>query len=172
MLAFFERVQKAPSFSLVNDSEKREIFTLRENENDDSLLLPVANGVRRSKLLIYARNCFLVTIFTVVRPFPLNTFTCIRRKEWYSRCANGWTSSFFVGNKKECKICGQPIKESRVVNPKLLHSKIHGQDFQNHVKNLYLSLLFLYSFLLAFLCEDEVGFLFPTVTSYIRRRSF
>ena len=102
--------------------------------------------------------------------FPLNTFTCIRRKEWYSRCANGWTSSFFVGNNKECKICGQPI-ESRVVNPKLLHSKIPGQDFQNHVKNLYLSLLFLYSFL-AFLCEDEVGFLFPTITTYIRRRSF
>ena len=64
--AFFERVQKAPSFSLfVNDSEKREIFTtLARNDNDDSLLLPVANGVRRSELLIYARKCFLVTIFT------------------------------------------------------------------------------------------------------------
>ena len=103
--AFFERVQKAPSFSLfVNDSEKREIFTtLARNDNDDSLLLPVANGVRRSKLLIYARNFFLVTIFTVVRPFPLNTFTCIRRKEWYSRCANGWTSSFFVGNNRSAR---------------------------------------------------------------------
>ena len=66
MSAFFERVQKAPSFSLVNDSEK---FHTRENENDDSLLLPVANGVRRSKLLIYARNCFLVAVFTVVRLF-------------------------------------------------------------------------------------------------------
>ena len=39
-------------------------FHTRENENDDSLLLPVANGVRRSELLIYARKCFLVTIFT------------------------------------------------------------------------------------------------------------
>ena len=78
-------------------------FHTRENENDDSLLLPVANGVRRSKLLIYARNFFLVTIFTVVRPFPLNTFTCIRRKEWYSRCANGWTSSFFVGNNRSAR---------------------------------------------------------------------
>jgi len=75
-----------------------------------------------------------------------------------------------VGNKKECKICGQPI-ESRVVNPKLLHSKKRGKIFKNHVKNVYLSLLFLYSFL-AFLCEDEVGFLFPTVTTYIQRRSF
>ena len=63
--AFFERVQKAPSFSLfVNDSEKREIFTLAKTIIDDSLLLPVANGVRRSELLIYARKCFLVTIFT------------------------------------------------------------------------------------------------------------
>ena len=160
-------MQKAPSFSLVNDSEKFSHSRKRERR-----FAPAPCREWRSTLsTAYLRaKLFPRCGFYGCSSFPLNTFTCIRRKEWYSRCANGWTSSFFVGNNKECKICGQPI-ESRVVNPKLLHSKIPGQDFQNHVKNLYLSLLFLYSFL-AFLCEDEVGFLFPTITTYIRRRSF
>ena len=141
MLAFFERVQKAPSFSLVNDSEKFSHSRKRERR-----FAPAPCREWRSTLsTAYLRaKMFPRYDFYGCSSFPLNTFTCIRRKEWYSRCANGWTSSFFVGNKKECKICGQPIKESRVVNPKLLHSPIRARFSKSRQKRVSLSSVFIF----------------------------
>ena len=150
-------------------TQRREKFSPRSRET-----ITTIRSCSLSRMAFDALNCLFTREnvsslrFLPRSSFPLDTFTCIRRKEWYSRRAHGWTSSFFVGIKGECKDLRQPI-ESRVVNPKPLQKQNSGKIFK--IIKTCISLLFLYSFL-AFLCEDEVGFLFPTVTTYIRRRSF
>ena len=106
--AFFERVQKAPSFSLfVNDSEKREIFTtLARNDNDDSLLLPVANGVRRSELLIYARKCFLVTIFTAFVLSARYLYVYSSQRMVFAACSRVDFLFFLWVSRGSARICG------------------------------------------------------------------
>lgn len=76
---------------------------------------------------------------------------------------------FFVGNNKFLlseRFCGP---SHHAVNPKLIHGKnLAKKDFQNHVKNVYLSSVFIFLSCLS-LRKDEVGVLFPTITTYIRR---
>jgi|TARA_B110000483_G_scaffold242647_1_gene329155 hypothetical protein len=77
-----------------------------------------------------------------------------------------WVTSFF-----RCKMWTSSFFSSfffQTVNPKLLQGK-NWADFQNHIKNLYLSLFYI-PFLP--LRKDEVGVLFPKNTTTIRRRSF
>ena len=94
-----------PLFPFVNDSEKREIFTLAKT-------ITTIRSYSLSRIAFDALDCLFTREnvsslrFLPRSSFPLDTFTCIRRKEWYSRRANGWTSSFFVGIKEFKRVCG------------------------------------------------------------------
>ena len=94
---FFERIPHAKKLpvSLVNDSENSTKFLSRKRERR---FAPAPCRERRSTLsTAYLRaEMFPRYDFYSCSSFPLNTFTCIRRKEkifavW---CAHGWTSSF------------------------------------------------------------------------------